>query len=117
MSKGNQKLEEKLSLKKNIFGVLMIVFSLAMIYYGFSLGFETSSSFRFILAGLLIFVLAAALFKNMINSKPIGIVFVIYLILDLLISAFSSVVRSTRIISEIAFLIVAVCYIFFKKKK
>jgi len=116
MTKENKKINKNLSTKQIIFGVLMIIVSLVMIYYGFTLGFNTISSVRFILGGIFIFILAITVFKNMINTKPVGIILAIYLLLDILLTAFFSKIINSDIILEIGFLIVVVYYVFIKKK-
>jgi hypothetical protein len=109
--------DNKLSLKQKIFGILMIIASLVMIYYGVSLGFKTISSSRFILGGLFIFILAIALFKNKVNTKPVGIIFLIYLILDAVLVISYSLAVSTNIILEIIFILIVIYFLFIKKKK
>lgn len=117
MKNENKIYAKKLSLKQKIFGVFMILISLGMIYYGFYLGFTTVSSFRFILAGLFLFVLTIALFRNIINTKPVGIVFGIYLFIDILLSIFFSAFIIMNFILEIGLFIAVIYYLVIKNKK
>jgi len=117
MAKQDKKIDEKLSLKQKIFGIILIIASIAMVYYGISLGFEMITSSRFILGGIFILALAVALFKNKVNTKPMGIILLCYLILDTLLVIFSSVSITTNLVLEIVFILVVIYFLFIKKKK
>ncbi len=113
------KKDKKFSMKQKIFGIFIILISLVMVCYGISLNFETISSIRFILGGVFLFILAVAFFKNKINTKLIGVIFLIYLILDvLLVILFSStsVSVSTSLIIKIVFILTIIYFLFIKKK-
>jgi len=117
VKKGAKRLDENLYARKKIFGIGLIMISLVMIYYGFSLGFETSSSGRFILGGLFVFVLAIALFKDKVNTKPMGLALLIYLILDVLLFILGSPSLSPNLIIEIVLVMVVVYFVFLKRNK
>ena len=109
------KQNNKLSTKQKVFGIFLIIASLVMCYYGFSSGFKTISSSRFILGGIFILILAVALFKDKVNTKPMGLVLLGYLILDILLVMFASTTLSFDSISEFIFIIAVAYFIFWRR--
>jgi hypothetical protein len=107
---------DNLSMKQTVFGILLIIVSLVMFYCGLFSSFETISSSRFILGAIFVSVLAVALFKHKVNTKPMGIILLMYLILDALLVVLGSASVSMNLIFEVIFIIIAVYFVFMRKK-
>lgn len=117
VKKESKKIDYSLSMKKRFFVVLLAIIFLVAVCYGFSLGFETISSFRFILGGLFVLLLAFALFKDKVNTRPMGIALLIYLVLDVLLVLFGSKVFDINLIVEVVIILLVIYFVFLKKNK
>jgi hypothetical protein len=116
MAREHKELSRNLSVKHKIFGAFLIMVSIGLVYYGISLGFQTNLSGRFILAGIFILTLAIAVFVNKVNTKLMRIALVTYFLIDTLLVGISSKSISINLITELAILVAAIYFVFFRKR-
>jgi hypothetical protein len=103
-------------LKTKVFLAFLCAIILSMIYYASDIGFGTTNGIRFIMGAIFVGVLCYFLIKNKVNTKSMGYVFLIYLLLDSSVSFFLSRVVVADLVVTLLLVLVVVYYLFFKKR-
>ena len=126
----NYNIDNKLSLKQKIFGLILLVLGLILFAYGFNaivFSYASISAYRFILGSLFVFSLAIALFVKKVNTRGFGAVMILYLLVDLIFSQ-SSVGKGNMLVifnnislndtlPSLVLICMTLYFMFFKKKK
>jgi hypothetical protein len=120
--------DNNLKIRQIIFGIALIILGLILFAYGFNsviFSYAHISAYRFILGSLFIFSLAIALFIKKVNTKGFGIILIVYLLMDIILSQ-SSVGKGNGLVIlnnlslnssllSIALICLAIYFIFLKR--